>query len=175
MHGGTRPAARLTVLTGPSGAGQRGVVELVRARSPLLWVSVPVTTRPRREHEADGVHYRFVEPVEFARLVDADGLLEWSELGGHRYGTCRETVGERLRAGRPVLVCVDLAGARRVRRAVPEAQLVFLAPPGVTPSAAQARDVDVTLTNDQLGRTAEELVGLLGSSFLTPARPPDSG
>ncbi|GAA3770805.1 guanylate kinase [Plantactinospora mayteni] len=143
------------------------MTELVRARSPELWLSVPVTTRPRRRYEIDGVHYRFVDPVEFGRLLDDGQLLEWSEIGVHRYGTPREPVRIRLSAGQPVLLPIDLRGARQVRAAMPEARLVFLAPTRLDARAA-GREFDATVVNDVLGRAADELVSLLGSSFLTP-------
>jgi guanylate kinase len=166
-HDDVRAAARLTVLAGPSGAGKDSVTELVRARSPRLWLSVPVTTRPRREYEIDGVHYRFVDRAEFARLLDDGQLLEWSEIGVHRYGTPREPVRIRLSAGRPVLLTIDLRGAREVRSAMPEARLVYLAPSGADAQVV-GREFDATVVNDVVGRAADELVGLLGSSFLTP-------
>ncbi|MEE6261829.1 nucleoside/nucleotide kinase family protein [Plantactinospora sonchi] len=161
-----RPSARLTVLAGPSGVGKDSVTELVRARSPWLWRSVPLTTRPRREHEIDGVHYCFVDRAEFARLLDDGQLLEWSEIGVHRYGTPSGPVRIRLSAGRPVLLTIDLRGARQIRAAMPEARLVYLAPPG-TDVRAVGREFDVTVVNHVIERAADELVGLLGSCHLT--------
>ncbi|MDW5326133.1 guanylate kinase [Plantactinospora sp. KLBMP9567] len=166
-HDDVRPAARLTVLAGPSGAGKDSVTELVRARSRQLWLPVPVTTRPRRRYEIDGVHYRFVGRAEFGRLLDDGQLLEWSEIGVHRYGTPGEPVRIRLSTGQPVLLPIDLRGARQVRAAMPEARLVYLAPTWDHARAA-GREFDATVVNDVLGRAADELVSLLGSSFLTP-------
>jgi len=143
------------------------VTALVRARSPGLWRAVPMTTRPRRHHEVDGVHYRFVDRAEFARLLEAGQLLEWSDIGAYRYGTPREPVRNWLSAGRPVLLTIDLRGARQVRAAMPEARLVYLAPPGDDGRAA-GPEFDVTIVNDVVERAADELVGLLGSSSLTP-------
>jgi len=150
------------------------VIGLVRVRSPWLWLSVPMTTRPRRDREIDGVNYDFVDRAEFARLVDDGQLLEWSEIGGNLYGTPREPVRSRLRAGRPVLLKMDPRGARQVRAAMPEARLVYLAAPGAGDRAAEC-DFDVTVVNDLVERAADELVGWLGSSFLTPAQPPVNG
>ncbi|WP_422774469.1 guanylate kinase [Plantactinospora sp. WMMC1484] len=166
-HDDVRPAARLTVLAGPSGAGKDGVTRLVRDRFPGLWLPVPMTTRPRRRYEVDGVHYRFVDRGEFARLRDCGELLEWSDIGAHRYGTPREPVLIRLSAGQPVLLPIDLGGARQIRAAMPSAQLVYLAPSRAEAGAA-GREFDATVVNDVLGRAADELVSLLGSSFLTP-------
>ena len=128
--GSEQPApARLTVLSGPSGVGKGTVVAEVRRRHPEVWVSVSVTTRPRRPGEVDGVHYSFVDDAEFDRLVAEDGLLEWAEYAGNRYGTPAAPVREQLASGAPALLEIELQGARQVRARDPEAQLVFLAPP----------------------------------------------
>ena len=105
------------------------MIELIRARAPWVWLSVSVTTRRIRPNEIDGVHYHFVDRAEFERLVDGGQLLEWAEFAGNLYGTPRGPVEARLSAGQPVLLKIDLQGARQVREAMPEAQLVFLAPP----------------------------------------------
>jgi guanylate kinase len=165
---GARPAARLTVLSGPSTVGLDKVVELVRARTPVVRMPVSVTTRRRRAHEVDGVHYTFVDPATFDRLVADDALLEWAAVGGNRYGTPRGPVTAWLAAGEPVLLAIDPRGAALVRTAVPDARLVYLAPRG---AASPPAEFDVTVVYDSAERAAEELVGLLGSPFLTPARP----
>jgi guanylate kinase len=206
VDGDARPDARLTVLTGPSWAGRDSVVELVRARAQFVRVPVSVTTRRRRAHEVDGVHYTFVDRPAFDRLIADQLLLEWAELGGNLYGTPREPVEAWLRAGEPVLLVLDTVGAGLVKAAMPEARLVRLtAPAGPVPAptgSASARatpapagsmpapsgsvparpadppasaDADVTVVNDSAERAADELVSLLGSSCLTPARPPVGG
>ncbi|MDX6285444.1 MAG: guanylate kinase [Frankiales bacterium] len=88
-----------------------------------------VTTRPPRIGETDGVDYRFVDDAAFDRLVAEGALLEHATFAGHRYGTPRAPVEEQLAAGVPVLLEIDLQGARQVRAAMPDALLVFLAPP----------------------------------------------
>lgn len=183
-----RPAARLTVLSGPSGVGKDSVIELIRARSPWVWLSVSATTRPMRDYEEDGVHYHFVDRAEFERLVAAGRLLEWAEFAGNLYGTPRAPVERQLASGRPALLKIDLQGARQVRAAMPGAQLVFLAPPSVAelkrrlvgrgtedPETLRLRlehadeelaaeaEFDVTVVNDSVERAADELVRLLGS------------
>jgi guanylate kinase len=175
MDDDARPAARLAVLAGPSGVGKDSVIGLVRACSPSVWLSVPVTTRPKRDHEIDGVNYHFVDRVEFERMIVDGQLLEWAEVAGNLYGTSRAAVEAHLRAGRPVLLKLDPQGARQVRAAMPQAQLVFLAPPGLGELPAADGEFDVTIVNDCVERAAEELVGLLGCSFLTPAQPQISG
>ncbi|MBB6344043.1 MAG: guanylate kinase [Nonomuraea muscovyensis] len=120
---------RLTVLSGPSGVGKSTVVAEIRRAHPEVWLSVSVTTRRPRPGETNGVHYFFVDGEEFDRLVAAGELLEWAEFAGNRYGTPRRAVMEKLEAGVPTLLEIDLEGARQVRRSMPEALLVFLAPP----------------------------------------------
>ncbi|MCO1598624.1 guanylate kinase [Micromonospora sp. RHAY321] len=164
-----RPAARLTVLAGPSGSGTESVVELVRARSPSVWIPVPATTRPRREAEVDGVDRVFLAPAEFDRRVAAGELLEWSRMGPHRRGTPYLPLRARLDAGQPVLLPLDLAGAQLVRARSPDARLVLLSPPGYRPAPAVAAAFDHTLSHDRTDRVVDELVGLLGSSYPDPA------
>lgn len=120
---------RLTVLSGPSGVGKSTVVAELRRAHPQVWLSVSVTTRKPRPGETDGVEYYFVDDAEFDRLIAAGELLEWAEFAGNRYGTPRGPVLEKLAAGVPTLLEIDLQGARQVRRSMPEALLVFLAPP----------------------------------------------
>jgi guanylate kinase len=120
---------RLLVLSGPSGVGKSTVVRELRAHHPEIWLSVSVTTRFPRPGEADGIHYHFVSEAAFETLVAENGLLEWATFAGHRYGTPRAPVEQRLAAGVPLLLEIELQGARQVRKLMDEAQLVFLAPP----------------------------------------------
>ena len=178
--------ARLTVLSGPSGVGKGTVVAEVRRRHPDVWVSVSATTRRPRPGELDGVHYHFVDDAAFDELIATDGLLEWAQYAGNRYGTPAAPVRAQLATGRPALLEIELQGARQVRARDPEAQLVFLAPPswaelqsrlagrGSEPAAVQeerlriaqaeldaAGEFDVVVVNDDVARAADELVGLL--------------
>ncbi|CAM5298744.1 MULTISPECIES: guanylate kinase [Streptomyces] len=120
---------RLTVLSGPSGVGKSTVVAHMRKEHPEVWLSVSATTRKPRPGEKHGVQYFFVSDEEFDKLVANGELLEWAEFAGNRYGTPRRAVLDRLEAGEPVLLEIDLQGARQVKESMADAQLVFLAPP----------------------------------------------
>ncbi|MCG7229056.1 guanylate kinase [Corynebacterium minutissimum] len=122
---------RLVVLAGPSAVGKSTVVSRLRDDVDNLYFSVSMTTRQPRPGETDGVDYFFVTPEVFQERIDAGDMLEWAEIHGglQRSGTPAQPVQEALQAGRPVLVEVDLAGARNVKAAMPEAETVFLAPP----------------------------------------------
>ncbi|MFK0134749.1 guanylate kinase [Streptomyces rubiginosohelvolus] len=120
---------RLTVLSGPSGVGKSTVVAHMRSVHPEVWLSVSATTRKPRPGERNGVHYFFVDDEEFDKLIANGELLEWAEFAGNRYGTPRRAVLDRLEAGEPVLLEIDLQGARLVRQSMDDARLVFLAPP----------------------------------------------
>lgn len=122
-------AKRLLVLSGPSGVGKSTVVRELRAHHPEIWLSVSVTTRFPRPGEVDGIHYLFVSDAAFDELVARNGLLEWARFAGHRYGTPRAAVEKRLAEDVPVLLEIELQGARQVRTLMEEALLVFLAPP----------------------------------------------
>lgn len=188
--GGPDDASRaaVLVLSGPSAVGKSTVVRCVRERVADLYFSVSVTTRAPRPGEVDGVDYSFVTAEQFQQLIDDDALLEWAEIHGglHRSGTPAAPVRAATASGRPVLIEVDLAGARAVKQAMPDATTVFLAPPSwetlesrlvgrgtETPEAMARRlqtakaelaaqgDFDVVVVNSQLESACAELVALL--------------
>jgi guanylate kinase len=119
----------LFVLAGPSGVGKGSIVRELIARDPGLSLSVSVTTRPPRPTEMDGVDYFFVDEDAFDRMIEAGELLEWAEIVGHRSGTPKGFVEDRLAEGRDVLLEIDVVGASQVRERVPGAVLIFVEPP----------------------------------------------
>ncbi|WP_022880815.1 guanylate kinase [Gryllotalpicola ginsengisoli] len=126
----SRGKSRLVVLAGPTAVGKGSVSAYIREHYPEVHFSVSATTRKPRPGEIDGVHYYFVDDAEFDRMIRDGELLEWAVVHNQsRYGTPRGPVQRALDEGRSVLLEIDLQGARQVRRAMPEATLVFLAPP----------------------------------------------
>jgi len=148
------------VLAGPSGVGKSSVVNELRKLYPDLWFSVSATTREQRPGEVDGRDYRFVSAEEFDRMIAESELLEWAEIhrGTHRSGTPSKPIEERLAAGRPALVEVDLQGARALRKSRPDALLVFLRPPSWSDLVARltGRGTEPPEVIDRRLRTAEE-------------------
>lgn len=128
---GDNLASRLVVLAGPSAVGKSTVVHRLRSDVDRLYFSVSMTTRAPRPGEVDGVDYFFVTPDQFQENIDRGLMLEWADIHGgiQRSGTPAAPVQEALSQGRPVLVEVDLEGARNVKSMMPEALSVFLAPP----------------------------------------------
>jgi guanylate kinase len=181
-------AGRVVVLSGPSAVGKSTLVGCLRERIPELHFSVSATTRAPRPGEVDGVDYYFVTPARFQQLIDEGALLEWAEIhsGLHRSGTPARPIRDATAAGHPVLIEVDLAGARAIKQAMPEAISVFLAPPNwealearlvgrgtETPEVIARRlatartelaaqdDFDEVVVNSQLETACAELVSLL--------------
>jgi guanylate kinase len=114
------------VVTGPSGVGKGTLIRLLLDRFPRMALSVSATTRDPRPGERDGVDYRFLSPAEFQRRIDAGEFLEWAEYAGHRYGTL---LSELERDADPLVLEIEVQGARQVRERVPQATSVFIAPP----------------------------------------------
>ena len=127
----SRPSGRLFIISGPSGAGKGTLVRGLLAQRGDVWLSISVTTRAPRPGEEDGVHYRFIDGDEFDRLVSSNGLLEWAEVHGNRYGTPRADVEQRLASGDHVVLEIDPQGALQVRDIFPEAVLVFVTTPSI--------------------------------------------
>ncbi|WP_168581253.1 guanylate kinase [Gephyromycinifex aptenodytis] len=179
--------ARLVVLAGPTAVGKGAVSTYIRENHPEIWLSVSATTRRPRPGEIDGYHYHFLNDAEFDAMLREDAFLEHAVVHGRaRYGTPRSPVQEQLAQGTPVLLEIDLEGARQVRETMPEALFVFLAPPswdellrrlvGRGTESAEERErrlataevemacqdeFDVVVVNDEVRRAARQLVSLM--------------
>ena len=122
---------RAVVITGPSGVGKGTLIRGLMERVGDLELSVSATTRAARAGERDGVDYHFLSREQFDRLLAAGEFLEHADYAGNRYGTLRSQLEDRLRAGHPVVLEIEVQGARQVREAMPEALQVFIAPPSL--------------------------------------------
>jgi guanylate kinase len=123
------PAGRLFLITGPSGVGKGTLVAALLQRHPQIWLSISATTRAPRSGEVEAQHYFFLSRERFDATVAAAGLLEWAEFAGNAYGTPRQPVEQQLAEGRPVLLEIELEGARQVRRSFPAGFQIFVKPP----------------------------------------------
>ena len=121
--------AGVVVITGPSGVGKGTLIRGLRRQLPELELSVSATTRQPRPGEQDGVDYHFLTPAEFDRRIAAGDFLEHASYSGNRYGTLRSEVEREWAQGHPVVLEIELQGARQVREAMPDAIAVFIAPP----------------------------------------------
>ncbi len=119
------------VITGPSGVGKGTLIRSLIERRPDLQLSVSATTRLPRAGETQGVDYRFMSPEEFEQHVADGDFVEHADYAGARYGTLRSELQTRMSSGAPVLLEIELQGARQVRETMPEAIQVFIAPPSV--------------------------------------------
>jgi guanylate kinase len=126
-----RGVARVFVITGPSGVGKGTLIRGLMERHPQLELSVSATTRAPRPGEADGVDYHFLSREEFDKRVDQEAFVEHADYAGRSYGTLRSELEERVQSGTPVVLEIEVQGARQVRAAMPEAVQVFIAPPSL--------------------------------------------
>ena len=180
----------LLVLSGPSGAGKGTLVDRLVEVRPSCVFSISSTTRPRRSNEQDGVQYEFVSREEFERRR-AEGLfLEWAEVHGQLYGTPVKFVDDQVRAGRVVVLDVDVQGGAGVRRARPDAVSVFIYPPSFealrrrllgrntdSPEVverrllnapgelAQWREYEYLVMNDELDQALTRLTGIVDAEL----------
>jgi guanylate kinase len=174
--------AAVFVITGPSGVGKGTLIAALRERHPELELSVSATTREPRQGEQDGVAYHFLTEEDFDRRLVADEFVEHASYAGHRYGTLRAELERRARGGAPVVLEIELQGARQVRSALADAVAIFIAPRsleqlrerlsgrGAEDPQAMARRLQIAETelaareefpfvvvNDSLNKAADEL------------------
>lgn len=182
--------AKVFVITGPSGVGKGTLIRSLLQQMPELEVSVSATTRPPRPGEVAGVDYHFLSEAEFEARLAAGDFVEHATYSGHRYGTLLSELESRVQAGKPVVLEIEIQGARQVRDAVPEAVQVFIAPPSLESLKARLvgrgtnspRDVEARLrtareemaareefahvvVNDRLEQAVGELVAIVRGSL----------
>jgi guanylate kinase len=191
-------AAKVFVITGPSGVGKGTLIRELLQRLPDLELSISATTRAPREGEVNGRDYHFLSPEEFEERMRREDFLEYATYSGNSYGTLRTEVERRLSAGHSVVLEIEVQGARQVRAAMRESIQVFIAPPdpavlrerldGRGTDSREAIDARLkvaegemaaqnefahVVVNDDLGRATDELEGIvrteLGLSLDSPA------
>jgi len=188
------------VITGPSGVGKGTLIRGLMERLGDLELSVSATTRAARPGERDGVDYHFLSPEDFERRVRQGRFVEHAHYAGRRYGTLRSELDQRVRAGIPVVLEIEVQGARQVRAAMPEAVQVFIAPP--SPEALRARligrgtdepqeverrmrvaeqelqarrEFEHVVVNDRLEDAIEQLAAVVGAELLRCAAAKGAG
>ena len=189
------PAGRVFVVTGPSGVGKGTLIRTLRERMPELELSVSATTRSPRPGERDGVDYHFLSDEEFDRRARAGEFVEHATYAGRRYGTLRSELERRTAAGVPVVLEIEVQGARRVAQTLPEAVRVFIAPPSLEALRARligrgtddpeevvarlrAADAELAaqdefphvVVNDRLEEAVEALADIVASGMAAPGR-----
>jgi guanylate kinase len=185
-------------VSGPSGVGKSSVLSVLRELRPDIYFSISVTTRPPRPGEVEGAHYHFIDAETFQKMVDAGDLLEHAHYAGNDYGTPRGPVLDALAQGRPAVLEIELQGARQVKTAMPEAQLVMLVPPSweelvdrltgrgtenpdvvdrrlevAREELAAAGEFEAVLVNSDVRTTAQQLVTLVVGAGHESAVPSD--
>jgi guanylate kinase len=119
----------LYVIAAPSGAGKSSLVKALLAQDERLQLSVSHTTRAPRGQEQNGREYYFVSPAAFDAMVEADAFVEWAHVHNHRYGTSRQAIEDKMRAGADVVLEIDYQGALQIKRLFPHATTIFILPP----------------------------------------------
>lgn len=178
----------LYVISGPSGAGKGTLVERILDGHPDITLSISATTRQPREGEVDGVHYHFMSVDEFEDVIARDGFIEWAQVHSNYYGTPLAPIEQHLAAGDTVLLEIDVQGAFQVLDKLPQAKLVFIAPPSIEELERRLRGrgteteeviaqrlanakgemdaskgYDFVIVNDDLERATKELARVLES------------
>ena len=178
---------KLYVISGSSGVGKGTVIKGFLEKNPKYTLSVSCTTRAPREGEIDGVNYFFLSKDEFQNCIDNDKFLEWAEFAGNRYGTKKKYINKCLEEGKDLILEIDTKGALQVKSKMPEAVLIFIAPPSletlenrlrgrhteneetiqkrlheVREELQRAENFDYKIINDDLERAISELEKIIG-------------
>ncbi len=129
MNSAAKEAGILIVLSGFSGAGKGTLVKKLLETYDNYALSVSMTTRAPRVGEQDGVHYFFTDREHFEEKIRQNGLIEYAQYCGNYYGTPRAWVEEQLRAGKDVILEIEIQGALKIKELFPESLLLFVTPP----------------------------------------------
>jgi guanylate kinase len=184
---------KLYIVSGPSGAGKGTLVRAILGRVPDIWLSVSATTRRPRPGEEEGKHYIFLSTEDFDDLVEHDGLLEWADVHGNRYGTPRAPVEKAIAQGKRAVLEIDPQGAFQVKKRMPESKLIFITPPAFedlrdrlqgrgseTESEIERRlgdansemefadTYDFVVINDDVRKAADELAAIIEGELTQP-------
>ena len=182
---------RLIVISGPSGAGKGTIIMNVMERWPAAEFSISMTTREKREGEEEGVHYYFATREQFEETIRSGGFLEWADVFGNYYGTPKDPVTERLAEGKDIILDIDVQGGMNVRKAMPDAELIFILPPSMKElrrritsrgtdapeviekrlskalsEIAVAKEYDYVVVNDEIGEAVEQVLSIMRASRL---------
>ncbi|HCO96409.1 MAG TPA: guanylate kinase [Phycisphaerales bacterium] len=151
MTGTNSKKGRVVIVSGPSGVGKSTICKEILKKLDYVSLSISVTTRPKSEAEIDGQDYWFISEEDFRERIEKGLLLEYAEVFGHMYGTPKDKVDEELRAGKVVILEIDVQGAIKARVVFPDAAMVFILPPS-------AKDLAERLNNRgrEAGDVAEE-------------------
>ena len=182
---------RLIVISGPSGTGKGSIIKKVMEQWPAAEFSISMTTRGMREGEEDGVHYYFTTHEEFEETIRQGGFLEWADVFGNYYGTPKAPVDRRLAEGADIILDIDIQGGMNVRKAMPDAVLIFILPPTMKElrrrlenrgtdaqdviekrlakaltEIGTAREYDYVVVNDDLDVAASDVLSIIKASHL---------
>ena len=174
------------VISAPSGAGKTTLVQLLIERVPDLYFSISYTTRPARDGEKEGVDYYFVTESAFQKMVAEKEFLEWAIVHGHHYGTSKRMLEFSEKAGKDLILDLDVQGAASTRKLIPEATSIFIMPPSyaslrerlvqrgtdnekqIEQRLQNARDeiqryreYDYVVINEEVGTAFENLCGII--------------
>lgn len=130
---------KLYVISGSSGVGKGTVIKEFLNKHPEFKLSISCTTRAKREGEVDGVNYFYLSQEEFDECVEKNEFIEWAEFSGNKYGTKKSFVEKCLNNGENLILEIDTKGALNIKKIMPEAHLIFIAPPSIEELEARLR------------------------------------
>jgi len=185
----------LITFSGPSGSGKDTVLNKLISKRDDTRISISMTTRKPREGEVDGVHYYFVDRDFFEKKIEADGVLEYAEYAGNLYGTPKDPVYEMIKAGKVVILEIEVQGAEKIKQKYPEVVSVFLMPPSLRvleerlrgrntddeetinhrlviarEEIRKAYDYDYIVVNDDIDNAVEKFSGIIDAERLKTIR-----